>query len=425
MSSLNIQVPDKLGFLYEPSRYKVAYGGRGAAKSWGFADALLITSHQREYRNLCAREHMDSIKESVHQLLKDRIGALGLSVAYDIQNSVIKHRFNGSIFSFSGLRINPEDLKSFEGYDRCWIEEGRNVTKKSLDILTPTIRKSGSEIWISFNTELETDEVYDRFVLHRPVNCVTVEVNWRDNPWFNDVLEAERVACLERDPDGYLTIWEGKPRVALEGAIYAKEMRALIARGAVCRVPYEESKPVHMAWDLGWGDSMAIVLWQQVGYEYRILGYIEDDHRTVASYAKELKEKPYSYGHIYLPHDGANHNIISGTSAEEVLVDQFPSCKVHIVPAVDETTQIAAVRNVFAKAVFEESGTVQLRNRLATYKYGKHSDGSSTRLPVHDASSHGCKAFACMAVGYDQGHDRPKVKVGNQHSPSSSSWMAS
>lgn len=425
MSSLNIRVPEKLGFLYEPSRYKVAYGGRGAAKSWGFADALLVTSHQTQYRNLCCREHMDSIKESVHQLLKDRIDALGLSVAYEVQNNVIRHRFNGSLFTFSGLRINPGDLKSLEAYDRAWIEEARNVTKRSLDILTPTIRKDGSEIWISFNTELETDEVYNRYVTHKPDNCITVEVNWRDNPWFNNILNDERKACLERDPDGYLTIWEGKPRIALEGAVYAREMRDLIQRGGVCKVPYERSKPVHTAWDLGWGDQMAIVLFQQVGYEYRILGYIEDRHKTMADYVAMLRATPYLFGHHYLPHDGANHNIISGTSAEETLKELMLTRDVHIVPATDDNTQHAAVRNLFGKCVFDETGTVEIRNRLASYKYGQHSDGSSTRSPVHDSSSHGAKAFACMAMGYDKGHERPRVKVGSGASSTGSNWMSS
>lgn len=425
MSSLNIQVPEKLGFLYEPSRYKVAHGGRGGAKSWGFADALLVTSHQRQYRNLCCREHMDSIKESVHQLLKDRINTLGLSVAYDIQNNVITHRFNGSIFSFTGLRINPEDLKSFEGYDRAWLEEARNVTKRSLDILTPTIRKAGSEIWISFNPELATDEVYDRYVINTPANCVTVEVNWRDNPWFNGILEAERQACLERDPDGYLTIWEGKCRVALEGAVYGREMRELIQSNRVLRVPYEVIKPVHTAWDLGWGDMMAIVLFQQIGYEYRILGYIEDRHKRVDEMVTLLKQFPYVYGHHYGPHDGANHNIISGTSWEETMKALFMTPNVHVLPQTSDDEQHTAVRNLFPKCVFDEKGTMELRNRLAAYKYGQHADGSSTRQPIHDNSSHGAKAFAYLAIGYDKGHDKPKVKVGSASTTGATSWMAS
>lgn len=421
MSDLRIRVPEKLGFLYEHARYKVAYGGRGGAKSWAFADALLLQAWESPLRVLCAREHQTSIKDSVHQLLSDRIGACGFGSFYNITQTGITGQ-NGSSFAFSGLRINPSDLKSFEGVDRCWVEEARNVSKRSWDILTPTIRKPGSEIWVSFNPELETDETYQRFVVTPPAGSVVREVSYRDNPWFTAELEAERVDCERRDPDGYLTIWDGKCRVALVGAVYAKEMRDLVSRGGVTRVPYDRNKPVHTAWDLGWGDQMAIVLFQQVGYEYRILDYVEDRHRTVESYVRELKDKPYIYGHHYLPHDGANHNIVSGTSAEEVLKDLFQTINVHVVPQTNDDVQHAAVRNLFPRCVFDESGTRELRNRLASYKYGEHSDGSSTKAPVHDQSSHGAKAFACMAVGYAEGHTKPVIKIQTASSPATS-WM--
>jgi len=424
MSNLNIQVPEKLGFLYEPCRYKVAYGGRGAAKSWAYADALLVQGMQSPLRILCAREFQNSIAESVHQLLCDRIKANGMESFYEVQNTCINGK-NASKFVFSGLRVNPSNLKSFEGADRCWVEEAQNVTKRSWDILTPTIRKPGSEIWVSFNPELETDETYQRFVVKPPTASIVREVSFRDNPWFTPELEAERVDCEERDPDGYLTIWGGKCRIALEGAVYAREMRELIQRGGVLRVPYERTKPVHTAWDLGWGDQMAIVLFQQIGYEYRILAYIEDRHKTVADYVVILRSMPFVYGHHYLPHDGANHNIISGTSPEETLKELMMTKDVHIVPATDDDTQHTAVRNLFGKCVFDEQGTLELRNRLARYKYGQHADGSSTRSPVHDASSHGAKAFACLAMGYDSGHTKPKVKVGTGHGSGVSSWMAS
>lgn len=417
------KIPRAFEFLRHPARYKVAHGGRGGAKSWAFADTLLLESARQPLRVLCAREHQTSIKDSVHQLLKDRIDALGLGAFYDVTQTGITGR-NGSTFAFSGLRINPSDLKSFEGVDRCWVEEARNVSKRSWDILTPTIRKPGSEIWVSFNPELETDETYQRFVVNAPSNAVVREVSYRDNPWFTAELESERLDCQQRDPDGYLTIWEGKCRIALSGAVYAREMRDMVQRGAVTRVPYESTKPVHTAWDLGWGDQMAIVLFQQIGYEFRVLGYIEDRHRTVADYVRELKTLPYVYGHHYLPHDGANHNIVSGSSAEEVLRDLFSTSHVHVVPATDETTQIAAVRNVFPKCVFDERGTMELRNRLASYKYGEHADGSSTREPVHDLSSHGAKAFACLAVGYDAGHVKPRVTVSTNHVQGAGSWMA-
>lgn len=421
---VEVVAPTKLQFLYRPKRYKVAYGGRGAAKSWAFADAILVKGLEKPIRILCAREYQNSIAESVHHLLSDRIRSLGLEGLYDPLQSVIRGK-NGTEIVFSGLRVNPNNLKSFEGCDICWVEEAQNVSKRSWNVLTPTIRKPGSEIWVSFNPELETDETYQRFVLNPPDNAICQAVSWRDNPWFTEELEAERQDCLKRDEDEYLTIWEGKCRVALEGAVYARDLRDLIARNGVLKVPYDRSKPVHTAWDLGWGDSMAIVIFQQIGYEYRFLGYIEGRHMTTYDYALELKKLPYIYGHHYGPHDGVNGNIGSGTSWEQDMKTYFQTQHVHINPQTDEATQIAAVRNVLSKSVFDEAGTVELRNRLARYVYGQHADGSSTRVPIHNAASHGAKALATMAIGYSEGHDKPKIKVGSTSSPSTSSWMAS
>ena len=118
---------------------------------------------------------------------------------------------NGSLFLFAGLSQHTvESIKSFEGVDICWLEEAQVITKRSFDVLLPTIRKDGSEVWLSLNPDMETDETYQRFVANPPPNALVEQVNWRDNPWFPEVLEAERQETLRRDPDSYENIWEGK-----------------------------------------------------------------------------------------------------------------------------------------------------------------------------------------------------------------------
>ena len=166
---MNVQAkfPDALSFLFQPSRYKVAYGGRGAAKSWAMARALIIKGAEKQIRVLCAREFQSSIQDSVHKLLSDQILALGLEAFYVIEKSTIKG-LNGTTFGFEGIRNNVKELKSYEGADICWAEEAANVSKSSWEVLIPTIRREGSEIWISFNPELDTDETYKRFVLKPP-----------------------------------------------------------------------------------------------------------------------------------------------------------------------------------------------------------------------------------------------------------------
>jgi phage terminase large subunit len=187
---LNVEFPEKLEFLFEPSRYKVLYGGRGSGKSWGVARALLVIGLQKSIRVLCAREFQNSISDSVHALLADQIKSMGLEDFYTVQNTSI-FGANGTEFLFAGLKHNITKIKSFEGVDIAWIEEAQTTSKSSWDTLIPTIRKEGSEIWITFNPELDTDETYKRFVVSPPSQAVTQKVNWSDNHWFPKVLQEE------------------------------------------------------------------------------------------------------------------------------------------------------------------------------------------------------------------------------------------
>lgn len=128
-----VEFPEKLQFLFEKHRYKVAHGGRGGAKSWGFARALLLIGCQRPLRVLCTREFQNSIKDSVYQLLKDQVAALGLTSFYDVTGTQIVGK-NGTRFGFEGLHHNINNIKSWEGADVCWVEEAHVVSKASWEI---------------------------------------------------------------------------------------------------------------------------------------------------------------------------------------------------------------------------------------------------------------------------------------------------
>ena len=184
-----LQVPIAFQELYRPHRYKVYWGGRGGAKSTAFADALISQGMVRPLRILCTREKQNSIKESVHALIKNRIEFYKLE-GWHITNQDIRHE-NGTRFFFMGLWNNIDSIKSVDGVDICWVEEANTVSDQSWQKLIPTIRKSGSEIWASFNPELKSDAVYQRFVLHPPKDAVVVKVSWRDNPWFGSELMSE------------------------------------------------------------------------------------------------------------------------------------------------------------------------------------------------------------------------------------------
>ncbi len=210
--SLKISSPPWAKPFMAPARYKAAYGGRGSSKSWFFADAM-IEAHLLDPNtsSVCLREVQSSIKESVKRLLEQRIETLGVGDYFDVKDTEIRNRRGRGKIVFAGLQSHTaESIKSMEGYDRAWCEEAQTLSQKSLDLLRPTIRKAGSELWFSWNPLLPTDPVD---VLLRgaqpPDGAVVVEVNYDQNPWFPDVLRAEMEYDKRRDPDKYAHVWKG------------------------------------------------------------------------------------------------------------------------------------------------------------------------------------------------------------------------
>lgn len=210
---MRIALPPWARPFLRPARYKIAYGGRGSGKSWTFARLLVLRAVEEPIRVLCARELQNSIQDSVHQLIADQIGALGLAEWFTVREKDIRSAA-GAEFLFKGLRgmrNNASQLKSLEGVDICWIEEGQTVSRASLETLTPTIRKPGSEIWITFNPDQETDPVY-QLAINPPPGSIVRKVNWDENPWFPPELDQERRWMQRTDPDAYANVWEGECR---------------------------------------------------------------------------------------------------------------------------------------------------------------------------------------------------------------------
>lgn len=395
-----LQIPEQLEPLLGASRYKVLHGGRGSAKSWSVAAALIHKATISPLRVLCARETQKSIQESVHRLLKDTIGRLGCEHLFDIQETRIIG-VNGSDFAFAGIRQQGvANLKSFEGVDVCWVEEAQVVTKRSWDVLVPTIRKPGSEIWITFNPELDDDETYKRFVIDPPNGAWVQQVNWHDNPWFPPELESERLDMLKRDPVGYLTTWEGKCRPAVEGAIYAREIDDALQAGRVRNVPHDPLLKVHTVWDLGWNDSTAIIFVQKSGSEVRVIDYIEDDHRTLAEYILDIKSRKWDWGVDYLPHDGAATKHQTGKSDQQVL--EALGRSVQIIPAQEIEQGIRQARLMFPRVYFDKDKSGPLINALKRYRRQVNQNTNEPGAPLHDAASHGADAFRYLAAAVDQ-----------------------
>jgi uncharacterized protein YfiM (DUF2279 family) len=207
---LNIDIPKAYQFLLKAARYKCTYGGRGAARSWSYARVMILRALQAKTRICCFREIQKSIKESIHKLLKDQIELMNLSRYFVItDHSIIGS--NGSEFIFESLKSNVAKIKSLEGIDIADVEEAESVSEESWQVLLPTIRKEGSEIWLRFNTKYADDATYQRFVVRPPENCVTVKTSYLDNPYFPSTLELERQQDLAFRPHEYKNIWLGDP----------------------------------------------------------------------------------------------------------------------------------------------------------------------------------------------------------------------
>lgn len=384
-------------------RYYVAYGGRGSGKSWTFARVLLLQAQRRALRVLCVREIQRTIADSVHRLLADQIVALGLESFYCIRETTISGA-NGSEFLFAGLRgLDAGKIKSYEGIDVAWCEEGQAISKKSWEILIPTIRAEGSEIWVSFNPDLDSDDTYQRFVVSPPKNSWVQKVTYRDNPWFPAVLEQERLELLHRDKDEYDHVWEGNPRVVVEGAIYAKEVMAMIQARRYRALPYDPQLLVHTVWDLGWNDQTAIIFVQRLLSEVRIIDYEEESFLGPDEWAKRLRDKPYVYGEHWLPHDGANKlQSANGKSMQDLLTPLLRQ-KPRIRARPDSVeVPIRAARALFPRVYMDEEKCSRLMDCLKRFRRSIAEMTGEPGSPVKDEYRHGADAFGGLAMIVDK-----------------------
>lgn len=221
MTTLRIQTPRVFVPLLVPARYKGAHGGRGSGKSHFFAELLIERCLAEKINAVCVREIQKSLAQSVKKLLEDKIEALGVGHLFEVQESLIKTPHGGMII-FQGMQNHTADsIKSLEGYDVAWVEEAQSLSQRSLDLLRPTIRKVGSELWFSWNPNQSTDPVD---VLLRgddlPPGAVVVQANYSDNPFLPDVLRDEMAYDMGRDPDKYAHIWMGGYQTNSEARVF-------------------------------------------------------------------------------------------------------------------------------------------------------------------------------------------------------------
>lgn len=387
----------------EPNRYKVVFGGRGSGKSFSIAQLLVLRAFKEPTRILCAREIQRSISDSVLQLLSDTIQRLKLSDFFDVQKSQIIGK-NGSRFLFLGLSNNITKVKSYEGLDICWVEEAESVSYTSWETLIPTVRKKGSEIWVSFNPNDEMDDTYQRFVVNPPPKAYVKKVNYNQNPWFPEELEKERLYLKAKNEDLYNHVWEGEVLSNRDGAYYAK----FIPNDQIIDFKVEPNIPVDTYWDLGVSDSTCIWLVQQIGMEIRVVDCYENQGEGLQFYINWLHDwrakHQAVFGEHYAPHDIQVRELGTGKSRLETA--RKLGINFRVVRKLTIEDGIHAARAILPKCYFEKTNTKDGLQALRRYrKEFDEKKGIYKPHPLHDWSSHYADAFRYFAIAF---RDRSK-----------------
>jgi phage terminase large subunit len=404
-----------------PARYRAAYGGRGSGKSHFFAELLveecLLTPGTRA---VCIREVQRTLVQSAKKLLEDKIQALGVGHLFE----VLYDRINtpgGGVIVFQGMQdASAESIKSYENFRIAWVEEAQTLSHRSLQMLRPTIRAEGSEIWFSWNPRRKSDAV-DEFVRQKkPDNATVVQANWSDNPWWTTTLEEERRFDLENYPEMYDHVWNGGYATAGEAAYFARQLQEAKAQGRICRVGIDPVLPVKAFFDIGGAghssDAMAIWICQFVGREIRLLDYIEGVGQPLSYYAHELRSRGWKQAVVCLPHDGVATNNISGKR----YVDHWAEAGFEVATPIENSgagaamMRIEAARRIFPRCWFNEKSTEAGRDALGFHHEKRDPNRGIGLGPEHSWASHAADSFGYMAISYEE---PPASSVNRRRSP--------
>lgn len=407
---LTIDVAEVFQPLLAPSRYKGAYGGRGGAKSHFFAGMMVEDSlYYPGLRSVCIREVQKSLIQSAKRLIEDKLieYRLGEADGFKVYFDRIATPKDGIII-FQGMQDHTADsVKSLEDFGRAWWEEAQTGTKRSFDLLRPTIRAEDSEIWCSWNPRRKIDYV-DKLLRSTvlPTGATVVRTNWNDNPWFPKVLEQERRDCFAQTPEEYPHIWEGDYATVNAGAYYAKHLNQAKQQKRISFVARDPLMQIRAFWDIGGtgAKSDACVIWivQFVGREVRVLDYYEAQGQPLDTHINWLRDNDYGKAFCILPHDGAANDMVHDVSYESYLTKA--EFKVEVIPNQGRgaaSMRIEAARRLFPSIWFNKATTEAGRAALGWYHENIDEHRDIGLGPEHDWASHGADAFGLMAVVYE------------------------
>lgn len=407
MSILKIEsnVPRKLKPLLFPKRYKGAYGGRGGGKSHFFAEEIILRCYERETRVACIREVQKSIKNSVYRLLVDKIEKFGLQSEFEVLDTEIRGR-NGSIIIFQGMQNHTADsIKSLEAYDLVWVEEAQTLSEFSFNLLRPTLRAKGSELWFSWNPRYKTDPVDKFFRKDPPANAISVNINWQDNPWFKTDTELyqDMLDDYERDPETAEHVWGGAYGAG-KGAILAKWVNKAEREGRVRNdVVFDPDGPdVELSSDIGFHDTASWWCWQRKIGGYSLLGYVGASGMDADDWAPELVKKLAEWGipierlgKIHLPPDAKAKTFTTKHSSVERLIGKFGASRISVNGGSKKADQVSAAREIIDRCEFHKTRCEDGLDGLVAWEYEWNEDTNVfSREPKHNWASHPSDAYA-------------------------------
>lgn len=399
-NTLRIDVAPVYRPLLYPKRYKGAYGGRGSAKSHFFAEQAVVRNYgNRGMRGVCIREVQNSIKDSVKQLIIDKIQKFELGGSFEILDHEIRTP-GGGLIIFRGMQsYNAETIKSLEGYDWAWVEEAQTLSDHSWSMLRPTIRKPDSEIWCSWNPRLRTDPIDKFFRKHPHPDSVCVQANWRDNPWFPDVLLREMQHDKQTDPELAEHVWEGGYGLD-QGAILARWVDRAEKAGRINACQYDpECLPVEISSDIGFRDTASWWVWQRKINGYSLLHYVGesglDAEEWIDFWQRVLKDRKWELGKIWLPHDAKTKTFRSRETVIEQFLKAFGVGKCDIVPQSSKSDRINAARTVIQRCEFNALECEKGLDGLRAWVFEYNPDTLAfSREPLHNWASHPSDAFS-------------------------------
>ena len=413
-----IELPEKLVPVFTgPARYRGAYGGRGSGKTRSFATmaavrGLMYAQEGRSGIIVGAREYMNSLDESSMAEIKAAIASEPwLAASYEVGEKYIRTKDRRVEFDFVGLRHHLDSIKSKARILILWADEAEPITETAWGKTIPTVREHESEIWVTWNPERKQSATHKRFRESPPDDAKIVELNWRDNPWFPDVLERERLEDFVKRPDSYPHVWEGEFVTVMEGAYYARHLTAARTERRIGAVSADPLLPLKTFWDIGVSDATSIWVAQWVGREIRVVNYYEAENQPLSAHLAWLRSNGYESAECYLPHDGEKRDQVTAIRFEDhIRAAGFKAKTIANQGRGAALKRVETARRLFPSMWFNEKTTQSGLDALGWY-HEKKDDARGVGLgPDHDWSSHAADAFGLMCVAYEAPMKTPTIK---------------